>query len=719
MGRMVPLNKAGRVTDTSAGTLDPGKLDRLLHAYGIASEFIEFSGNVANIPLEHRMNILRAMNVSVESDAQLDELLADRASAAYVCWLPPVVVLHEGESTCALMIDVREREEMAAEAGKIYWRVRLEDGSECVGECEPATLPLVSTHDCGTRMYERRLLTLPVLAPGYHHAEFSSRDCSQGCLLIVAPTRTWQPDCLERSKLWGLSVQLYSLRSDDNWGMGDFADLGKLIAHAAHQHAAFVLLNPLHALDLRYPENASPYSPSDRRYVNPLYIAPALCPEFTEASVQQRINSAEVQAQLEALRAAGQVDYAGVQALKLDILGCMYHAFRERQDEERSRDFRDFVDRGGSALEEFAASQASLFTGTGSLLNETDFHLWLQWKAQRQLDACQQAALQAGMPIGLVRDLAVGSSIDGTEVKGNPGLFCEHARIGAPPDNFNPDGQNWGLPPLMPTRLQETRFAHFIALLRTNMRACGALRIDHVMSLMRLWWCPDDGSNASGAYVHYPVDALFAILRLESVRNQCAVIGEDLGVVPPEIRRYLEDGRLYSNAVFYFEKYDNWHFRKPEHYKEMALAMIANHDVPPLAAWWNCGDLELRRKIGLINSDDKLQQEHDHRNGEKGQLLQWLSEQGLLPGEWQDRNVHRELDQSLRVALVSACGRAASRLVSLQVDDLARVDTPVNIPGTSAEYPNWRRKVPLPIDAIFADADAQAMMQALAGARGA
>ncbi|MGV3592153.1 MAG: 4-alpha-glucanotransferase, partial [Gammaproteobacteria bacterium] len=175
--------------------------------------------------------------------------------------------------------------------------------------------------------------------------------------------------------------------------------------------------------------------------------------------------------------------------------------------------------------------------------------------------------------------------------------------------------------------------------------------------------------------------------------------------------------RLYSNAVFYFEKYDNWHFRKPEHYKEMALAMIANHDVPPLVAWWNCGDLQLRRRIGLINSDDKLHQEQSNRDGEKGQLLQWLAEQGLLPGEWHDRNVHRALDQSLRLALIRACGRAASKLVSMQIDDLAGIDMPVNIPGTSAEYPNWRRKVPMPVDAIFADPDAQAMMHALAEAR--
>jgi 4-alpha-glucanotransferase len=234
---------------------------------------------------------------------------------------------------------------------------------------------------------------------------------------------------------------------------------------------------------------------------------------------------------------------------------------------------------------------------------------------------------------------------------------------------------------------------------------------------MRLWWCPDDGSNASGAYVHYPVDALFAILRLESVRARCVVIGEDLGVVPPEIRRYLDEGRLYSNALFYFEKYDGWHFRKPEHYKEMALAMVANHDVPPLAAWWNGNDLALRRGIGLVPNDDKLKQEQDHRNGEKGQLLQWLDEQGLLPEEWRDRDTNRRLDATLRFALVTACSRVASRMLSVQLEDLAGVDTPVNIPGTSSEYPNWRRKIPITLDTIFANADVQDLLRALAGIR--
>ena len=716
--------KAGRVTNPgpecdSTSTLDPGKLDRLLHSCGIASEFIEFSGNVARIPRANRLHILHAMGIAVDSAEQLDTLLLEREAADYMRWLPAVVVQTEGDTACVLTFDARAPEELAAEGGKLFWRLLLEDGGILTGACEPAALPLLSLHTIGTRVFERRQFQLPPLPQGYHQAEFSSLGRKQGSLVIVAPHCTWQPECLRR-KLWGLSAQLYSLRSASNWGIGDFADLLQLVAGAAEQKAAFILLNPLHALDLRYPENASPYSPIDRRYLNPLYIAPALCEEFNAPAVQGQVATGEFQAKLAHLRDIAHVDYTGVHALKFDILARMYRVFREQQDAvqgQRGQRFRAFVDRGGDELAQFAANQASLFAASDGANSELDFHLWLQWLAQEQLEACQHAALQGGMGLGLVRDLAVGSSIDGSEVRGNPGLFCTHARIGAPPDNFNPEGQNWGLPPIIPARLQDTRFAHFVALLRANMRACGALRIDHVMALMRLWWCPDDGSNASGAYVHYPVDALFGILRLESVRARCAVIGEDLGVVPPEIRRYLDEGRVYSNAVFYFEKYDDWHFRRPEHYKELALAMIANHDVPPLASWWNGGDLLLRRSIGLIANDDKLRQETEHRNGERGQLLQWLDEQGLLPGAWQDRDTSRQFDASLRLALVTACAGVASKLLSLQLDDLAGADTPVNIPGTSAEYPNWRRKIPVALDTLFANTDSQAMLRALAEAR--
>lgn len=698
-------------------TLDPARLDALLHKFGIASEFIEFSGNVAQISLENRLQILGTMGIEVGDEGQLEQLLSQRELADVETMLAQAVHVPEGRTSLEVALELPD-------AGhRLNWRIELEHGGIEEGEVDPATLPLMSTHTINGREFEKRNLSLPVLPPGYHRLVLQRALTHHDGLLIVAPLQIWQPECLlEGRKLWGLSTQLYSLRSEHNWGMGDFADLQQLIARAAEAGADFVLLNPLHMLDLRYPDNASPYSPSDRRFLNPLYIAARLCDDYEAPEVQALLGSNEFRRALDKMRNTQNVDYTGVHQLKMQVLVLMYRHFIGATDaaaQTRQRSFREFITANGAALRIFAEHQTSLFAEAGQAphLQDADFHLYLQWLGTLQLQFCQDQALAAGMAIGLIRDLAVGSSVDGCEVTTNPELFCTAARIGAPPDNFNPEGQNWGLPPLQPQILQKTRYAHFVALLQANMRSCGGLRIDHVMALMRLWWCPDDGSNASGAYVNYPVEMLFAILRLESLRNRCLVIGEDLGVVPPAIRSYLEDSAIFSNSVFYFEKYDGWHFRKPEHYKPQALAMIANHDVPPLVAWWNVSDVLLRREIGLIGDDTKLEAEQNHRRGEKEQLLHWLADQGLLPQTWEDRDASRAIDAALTLAIVRGCARVSARLLSLQIDDLAGVDTPVNIPGTCTEYANWRRKIPLPLEEIFTNPGALDILQALREAR--
>lgn len=698
----------------ASGYLDPARLDQLLRRYGIAGEFIEFSGNVARIPLANRLHILRTMGVMLDSPEQLEGLLRVRELSDYDPWLPQVLVLAEGATTVTVSVLAKDSDQ------PLRWQVRCEDPAREVlrGTVVPAQLPLLSRHDVAGRLYERRQLSLPSLPTGYHRLVLDAGLAQLDGLLIVAPSHAWQPESLRRGEpLWGLSTQLYSLRSASNWGVGDFRDLEQLVTLAAAEGAHFVLVNPMHALDLRYPENASPYSPSDRRFLNPLYIALPCCEDFAAATVQAQVAAPKHLRMLAALRAAALVDYTGVSQLKFKVLTLMYRHFQQQLEvapsSARVRRFRQFVREGGTALHDFAALQAQHNATDGAALTEPGFHEYLQWLAQEQLQACQDKAKALGMPLGLIRDLAVGSSVDGCEVQGSPGLFCSTARIGAPPDYFNPEGQNWGLPPLHPEALKADEFRHFIALLRANMRACGALRIDHVMSLMRLWWCPDDGSNAAGAYVHYPVDVLFAILRLESCRNRCLVIGEDLGVVPPEIRSYLDNADIYSNCVFYFEKYDGWHFRKPEHYKAQSLAMIANHDVPPLCSWWQGNDLALRHDIGLIPDMEHLQAAREYRRGEKGQILQWLAEQQLLPASWHDRDLERPLDAALSTALVRACGQVASRLLSLQVDDLAAVDMPVNIPGTCDEYPNWRRKIPVALEDVFANTVARGLLQAL------
>ena len=381
---------------------------------------------------------------------------------------------------------------------------------------------------------------------------------------------------------------------------------------SAVRGADFILLNPLHALDIRYPENASPYSPIDRRFLNPLYIDLRMEESYSNSpAVRTLVEEPDFSRELSRLRQDPEVDYPEVFKLKYKVFDAMYSYFRERHIEtgsNQAKEFTQYIAGHDGAIITFAQFQAAINLPGVQSCHEPEFHLFLQWLADRQLASCQALALELGMKVGIIRDLAVGGGSESCEVSTNPNLFCLEARIGAPPDNFNPDGQNWGLPPLRPDMLRQSHFSHFITLLRENMVSCGALRIDHIMALMRLWWCPTDGSNASGAYVHYPVDELFAILRLESRRAKCAIIGEDLGVVPPEIRAYIDGSGILSNVVFYFEKYDEKRFRLPHDYPTKALAIVANHDVPTLKAWWNTDDLKLRRELGLIASDARFTQ---------------------------------------------------------------------------------------------------------------
>ncbi len=699
---------------TGIGALGAPQLDDLLRSFGIASDYIEFSGQVAKISTPDRLHMLQCMGVPLSTADDVERLLLQQQQRLWGSMLPSMLCRGPQAGGVPVLVPA------AAAGTALRWRLRLEEEGLLEGSLDCSTLPIRTRRGVGALERLELELPLPALPLGYHQLEVTVSGEQALAPLVISPPTCWQPNgYADGKRWWGLSCQLYTLRSTSNWGIGDFADLQELIGQAAAAGASFILLNPLHYLDLRYPDNASPYSPSDRRFRNPLYLAVGLC-EDARGEGDTELPTKVTDPRLQELRALPLVDYGGVAAAKLPALASLFRRFERvelARDSLRCRDFRAFCQRGGAALHDFTALQARLAIRPEPEFARPEFHCYLQWLVEGQLADCQRLARQHGMALGLVQDLAVGSSADGAEVLGNPGLFCQEARIGAPPDNINPLGQNWGLPPLLPQALLQSHCAHFIALLRSNMQHCGALRIDHVMSLLRLWWCPNDGSNARGAYVHYPVDVLFAILRLESVRARCVVIGEDLGVVPPEIRGYLDGGGLYSNCVFYFEKYDGQHFRRPEHYKPQALMMLANHDVAPLQAWWQASDLPLRRRLGLIADDVALQQEAVQRESEKGMLLVWLAELGLLPPQWQDHAVTRPLDHDLLAALFTACGRTASRLLSLQLDDLCGVDTPVNVPGTSREYPNWRRKLPLPTAQLFATVSVQQWLSALREAR--
>jgi 4-alpha-glucanotransferase len=705
-------------------TLTPA-LEHLLSLVGIADHYIDYGGNRVTIPLDNRLAILARLGIIATDEASISEALQAEQQRRYGRLVASAVTASADHAPQILV-----NFPTPVPGASLLWHIDREDGVRHSGQCHGDELPVVGTQAVGSHFVTTRQLQLPALPAGYHRLTLNWGTEQGECRLICAPQHCHQPGWLaQQRRLAGLSVQLYSLRSSRNWGLGDFTDLDGLLRQAAAAGVDFVVLNPLHVLDSRAPEQCSPYSPLDRRYLNPLYIDVEREPDFQDCpGARDFVARPAFQARLAELRDGPLVDYASVTRLKLVALSKMFKHFRRQHldgDSPRGQDFRQWVLLKGQPLQAFADFEAHRHRLSLDQSRHPEFHCYLQWLAEGQLATSQQLARQAGMAVGLVRDLAVGGNPSSAEVQLNPDLFCRGASIGAPPDPLAPQGQNWGLPPMDPRVLENSGFAHVIELVRDNMSHCGGLRIDHVMSLLRLWWCPepDPGSttepvgSAAGAYVFYPVETLFAILRLESQRRRCLVIGEDLGVVPPEIRQHMSQSAVFSNVLFYFEKYDPVHFKKPEHYPPRALAMVANHDVPTLAAWWNKSDLALRRQIGLLDDEQGFGEAVRQRESDLIQILHWLDGQGDLTGHWRDFNIHRPFDHELCAALLRATGRSASLLVSIQLEDLTLTLMPVNIPGTFDEYPNWRRKLDGDLDGLFADARAMELLTTFVSAR--
>lgn len=667
-------------------------------ALGIQDQFINHAGETQQIATAQLMAVRAALLDGIDDAEGLHHAQASR--------LLPAVAVFTRRSAESDHTDTKYCVTLNVPKHWLQHTVRWHLQTEQDVTTDPtvlalSTLPHSGEQTCDGSVYQQLNLLLDVqtLPDGYHQLHLQICDersrereplTQASMTLILAPARCHEPQwSQQQKKLWGFSIQLYSLCSERSWGIGDFLDLRRLIRLSAAQGAGFLVLNPLHAGPLHEPGHCSPYSPVDRRFLNPLYIAPELLPQYDGSDAARWMQSEQAQQLLQAACEGEWVNYAAVTELKLHTLALLFEQFFW-QTQHPGLEF--FCRSKGKALQDYSRWQAQHpCQAAGRFAEQAEFYSWLQWLAESQLEACQRYATEQGMVCGLVRDLAVGSNRAGTEVSCSGNIFARGASIGAPPDLLAPQGQNWGLPPLNPLTLQEQGYRHFIDLLRSNMAHCGALRIDHVMSLVRLWWCPDVESGL-GAYVSYPADDLFAILRLESQRQQCLVIGEDLGIVPEEARRHLAESGVFSNLLFYFEKRSAHEFRAPDKYAERALAMLANHDVPTLAAWWSGADLALRDSLGLFADGNQLAQQRSTREAEKNQVLQMLHQQGLL--ETSPADAAEQLDDRVLQALLRSLAASASRMVSLQPEELMGVELPVNIPGTSLQYRNWQRRLP-------------------------
>ena len=499
---------------------------------------------------------------------------------------------------------------------------------------------------------------------------------------LVAPSdaRCHMPDWLEEGRAWGVALQLYQIRSSRNWGIGDFVDLADLATLLGAAGADFVGVNPLHALFLANPVHCSPFSPSNRRFLNPLYIAVDRLPEFEPDDVDDGA--------LAAARATGLVDYPAVAALKLSALRSCWT--RARPDAVALARFRA---EGGAGLERHALFEALSLRmaaegyGAGwtawpeayrdpdgpaarafaeAEADAVDFHVWLQFLADRQLAAARDAALAAGMRIGLYLDFAVGEAPDGSGTWTDRDLVVHGVHVGAPPDYFNAAGQDWGLAPISPVGMAASGAAPFRALMEDATRRAGALRIDHAMALWQLFLIPEGRSPADGTYVRFPIGDMLRALAAASRTNGTIVIGEDLGNVPPGFRDVMDAAGILSYRILLFER-DDAGFIAPEEYPRNALVCLSTHDLPTFRGWWDGNDVELRVAFGLIGAEAAAEQS-EVRETERRQLLDDLRDAGLLAeGAASDPD---PADPALVVAAHRHLARTPSRLFAARLEDM-------------------------------------------------
>ncbi|MFF3015242.1 4-alpha-glucanotransferase [Streptomyces sp. NPDC057939] len=660
-------------------------LDRLAALHGVASTYQPAEDVTVPVPRDTVRAVLGRIGVPVDTPqdirAMADEDERERAGRA----LPPTVVLWQGEPAPAPLT--------ALPAGTRI-RVDPEEGPE----------PLV--WEAGDGRSPRGLVSgQPAQPPlGVHRLTVELPDGhTAGATLIVAPERA--PAAPARAH--GLLVQLYSLLSERSWGMGDLGDLTELARWAARTHGVdFIQVNPLHAAVPGAPTDPSPYRPSSRRFPDPVHLRIEDVPEY--ADCPDRAALAELAARgaelrREVLEKGALIDRDAVWALKREALELLYAVPRAPA---REAGYGEFRAEQGAHLDAHAAWCAA---AAGEDPQErTDFHRWLVWLTDTQLTAAQRSAREAGMTVGIVHDLAVGVHPEGSDAGAGP-FHARHISVGAPPDAFNARGQDWGLPPWRPDALEGTAYAPFRALLRGLFRYAGAVRIDHVMGLFRLWWIPQGAPPAEGTYVSYDGEAMLAVLVLEAHRAGALVVGEDLGTVEPRVRRALARRGILGTSVLWFER--DWEGDgeplEPEEWRADCLAGVTTHDLPPTAAKLAGEHVELRDRLGLLTRPLEVEKAEDA--ADTARWLEVLERLGLETGT-------EEADvRSLYAFLL----RTPARLVGVWLPDAVGDRRPQNLPGTWDQYPNWRLPIadasgrPLTLEELTASPRANALLSAV------
>jgi 4-alpha-glucanotransferase len=670
-------------------------LVELSRRYGVATEYLDWNGRHVDVPEATLVAVLGALGVPATTEDDRAAALAAHDREYWERSLPPTIVARAGTAS-SFWVHVTHGDPVG------LW-IRLEDGTVRTGlrQLENNAAP----YDLDGRWVGEATFELPGdLALGYHrlHLQVGSFDTSTP--LIVAPASLELPARLGARRAWGLATQLYSVRSQRSWGIGDLTDLADLAVWSGSRHGAgFVLVNPLHAAAPTAPMEPSPYLPTSRRFVNPLYLRVEAIPEFAYARHRGRIRKARAEAATHADR-SDLIDRDAVWKAKRGALEGVYlversagrelayAAYRAREGrslddfatwcalaEEYGADWHQWPEAlqhpANPAVADFAAEHA----------DAVDFHRWLQWQLNDQLTAAQSVAIQSGMTLGIMHDLAVGVDPNGADAWALQDVLALGVTAGAPPDEFNQLGQDWSQPPWRPDQLVEQAYAPFRALVNAVLRHAGGVRIDHIIGLFRLWWIPKGAPPTEGTYVRYDHEAMIGIVALEAQRAGAVVVGEDLGTVEPWVRDYLADRGLLGTSILWFELDPDGGGGPLDarRWREYCLSSVTTHDLPPTAGYLAGEHVRLRQELGLLTRpvDEELA-------GDRAKQAAWLDELRRVGLLGDDPDV-----EEIVLALYEYLGRTPSKLLALSLADAVGDLRTQNQPGTTDEYPNWR--VPL------------------------
>ncbi len=689
-------------------------LTKLADRLGIATEFSDGGLKSKKYDVDEKVIkfLASAMGYPASNDEEINHSLDKLDNLRWQQALEYIYVRTQND----VFIDV-----VSADLSGIEIEAKSGDGA--VRRLDYEYMKDTARHD---NLYKESLRITTPLEIGYYDIKVTLGGKKYDSVLAIAPERCYD-NLPQDKKIWGYAVQLYSVKSKRNWGVGDFSDLAELVKLCAASGADIIGLNPLNVLCHDFPENASPYSSISREFLNPIYIDVEKVPEFTAADKKP------IEKLLQELRDSELVAYEKVYPLKVKMLEQCFARLQKGEDKKRQKAYKDYCSAKGKSLENLALFQAIYeaekdkvwggwqawpqkysspkASGVKEFLAEhkdrVEFFKFMQFEAERQFALVKEVIDSSNMKIGLYRDLAVGVGKDSAEYWGNHDLFIPSAGAGAPPDAFFPAGQRWELGAFLPHKLKEEKYLPFINILRANMQNAGALRMDHVMSLMRLYIIPD--TMDGGSYVYYNFADMLNIVAIESWLNRCMIVGESIGNVPEGFLEALSSKNIYALSILWAERLNyGWgDFRQPESYPSNAFVSVGTHDIAPLKMWWFGYDIELNYEVGLLSDLNEKAEMYHKRETDRKFLLAALDAAGVWPQDKLrsgDYIYGEQYPEGIEEAVMKFMSKSNPPVFLAQLEDIFGVDKLQNLPGTDRDkYPNWRRKLPLDLEDMKGD----------------